>query len=159
MNGSDLVGVPCLYREFSRREIDTCAVVIHYPHRSPTPDPRCHLALTPARVDLLTPVLPRCVRVREFANPKPMSSRTCLFPNPDLRSFGVTRHLSITLTLVVPTLSLYPSGNRVSGYRDSRCHVHGTFNSPISDSAGSPDTCPFYLDGSDPIGKSWIAIP
>jgi hypothetical protein len=150
--------VPCFYREFSHREIGTCAVVILCPHGSPTPDPRWYLALTPARVDLLTPVLPRCIGVREFVNPKPMSSGTCLFPNLDLRSFGVARHLSTTLTLVVPTLSLYPSGNRVSGYRDSRCHVHGTFNSPISDSAGSPDTCPCCLDGSDPIGKSRIAI-
>jgi hypothetical protein len=117
------------------------------------------LALTPPRVDLLTPVLPRCIKVREFANPKPMSSGTCAFPNPDLRSFGVMRHLSTTLTLVVPALSLYSSGNRVSGYRDSRCHVHRTFNSPISDSAESPDTCPCCLDGSDPGGKSRIAIP
>jgi hypothetical protein len=42
---------------FPHREIGTYKVVIHCPRESPIPDPRCHLALTPTRVDLLTTVL------------------------------------------------------------------------------------------------------
>jgi len=38
-------------------------------------------------------------------------------------------------------LSSALSGNRASAYRDSCCHVHGNFTSPIPDSARSTATC------------------
>jgi hypothetical protein len=103
-----------LSRISPRREIGTYEVVIHCPHESLTPDSRCHLALTPARVNLLTPVL---------------------------------------------HYVLNPVGKSRIGYHDSRCHVHGIFNSPIPDSMGSPTMCPCQMDDIDPIEKSWIAIP
>jgi hypothetical protein len=83
---------------FPRREIDTYEVVIHYPRESLIPDPRCHLALTPARVDLLTPVLHYVLnpvgKSRIGILRFPLScARDFQFPDP--RLCGISCHVSL----------------------------------------------------------------
>jgi hypothetical protein len=49
-------------------------------------------------------------------------------------------------------------GNRVSRFQHARVSCLREPRFPISDSSGSSATCPCCLNGSDPIGKSRIAI-
>jgi hypothetical protein len=97
----------------------------------------------------------RSSRVRESES---YEFRDLCFPEPDLRSFGVTRHLSSTLTLVVPQFlrHYWDITDRDSQRRGFFVYENPDF--PIHDSSGSPSTHHYCLDGSDPIGKSRITI-
>jgi hypothetical protein len=57
------------------------------------------------------------------------------------------------LTLLWAPLSLGPSGNRVSRFRNSRCYVLGTLDIPIRDDSWLPP------QGFSLFGKSGLAFP
>jgi hypothetical protein len=88
---------------------------------------------------------------RDFSRHEFLDTKNPEIPNPEL--FQILGHASLGST------AMTVSGNRGSRFRYARVHDSRKPDIPNSDSPGSFATCPCCLDGSDPIGKSQIAIP